>query len=515
MLSKESNFKYLFCKKTSYSSDRYSNVLQNFYNEFIEYIIANLFENKKSLANKLSKENLRNYFKNHTFNNSEYNKILKEITFVPINIHFPARDGRDHFDYLKILNLFGEIHFNYCEFYLSHLNLKNVKCFFQDCIFHAEWTLYNYKLLENVDNVIYQSCKFHKLVSNYIPENQNDQNKLAIFENAQFDYTCEFYSNINLNKCHFKNMLFNSNQNNYLNKNNLKQIIFEKCIFDSKFKLNNCNIQIFKIIDTIFKDKFEFKNNILNEFLIENSNFEKIVDLFGSKFKKFKIYKSIFDDFVGFENCQFGTDNKLKEEIATFKYATFLDFINFRNTTFKSGLDIENINIKEAPNFLNINIEFENTNRETFRIIKHSFDKTSNNIEANTYFIQEMKKYKAELKQKPLSENFQEKAVFYLNDWFSSFGQSYIKPILWLIGMVLIYNLIIYGHEQNWLYKIYPSADCYIQFFTNSLNNMTKNILPFAKFLKKDLEFISLLFYVIFSILIWQIIISVKKHTKR
>jgi hypothetical protein len=509
---KDNNKCILHCKKNDYSKDLDSNLLSDFYDEFIKYIITNLFKHTDLLENKLNKENLKSYLKSNKYDNEEYNNILKNTIFTPSCIHFSTRDERDTFDYLKILNLFGQIHFNYCEFYLSSLNLENVECFFQDCKFHTDWILYNYGILENQDNVTYQTCEFNKGVSNYIPDKQKE---LAVYKYSQFDYTCTFHSNIEFDRCKFKDMLFNTNQNNYLEENILEQIIFENCIFDSKFKLNNFQIQTFKIINTIFKNKFEFKENILGELLIDNSNFEKIVDLFGSKFKRFKIYKSIFDDFVGFENCQFGTDNKLREEISIFKYATFLDFINFRNTNFKSGLDIENINIKEAPNFLNMSIEFKNTNRETFRIIKHSFDKINNNIEANKYFIEEMKKYKEDLKKKSLKGNIQEKIVFNLNDTISSFGQSYLKPILLLIGFVIIYNFIVYGYEQNWLYKIYPPANHYIQSFTDLFNNIAKNILPFAKFLKEDLEFLSLLFYIIFSILIWQIIVSIKRYTKR
>jgi len=502
----------LHCKKNDYSKDWNSSLLSDFYNEFIEYIIESLFKYTKLLNERLDRRSLEAYLKSNQFDNEEYNKILKKTIFIPSCIHFPTRDGRDSFDYLKLLNLFGQIHFNYCEFYLSNLDLKNIECFFQDCKFHNRWTLYDYNVLENQDNVIYQTCKFYQTVSNYIPE---EQKKLAIYNHSQFDYTCRFYKNIEFNRVSFKDMLFNTNQNNYLKKNIIQNIIFNNCIFDKKFKLNNFKIKIFKIIDTIFKDKFEFKENILDEFLIDNSNFEKIIDLFGCSFKKFKIYKSIFDDFVGFENCQFGTSNKLKEEIAIFKYATFLDFINFRNTNFKSGLDIEHINIKEAPNFLNMTIEFKNTNRETFRIIKHSFDKISNNIEANKYFIQEMKKYKEDLKQEPLIGNMQEKILFNLNDIFSSFGQSYLKPIFWMIGFTLLYNFILYAYEQNWLYKIYPPINYYIQSVVNYLNITIKNILPFTKFLKKDLEFLSLIFYIIYSILIWQTIVSIKRYTKR
>ncbi len=502
----------LHCIKNDYQKDRHSGLLSSFYNEFINYIIEQVFKHRELLDDKYSKDEIASYLKNSKFDKNKYNESLKKSIFIPSFIHFPKRDGRDTFDYLKILNLFGQIHFNYCEFYLSSLDLENVECFFQDCKFHDRWILYDYGILKNEDNVIYQTCEFYETVSNYIPE---EQKKLATYNYSQFEYTCKFHKNIEFNRVSFKDMLFNTNQYNYNKDNKIENIRFDSCIFEKKFILNKYKIKNFEILNSNFKSKFEFKENSLNKFEINNSNFEKLVDFFGTEFKQFKIYKSIFDDFVVFENCKFGTKDKKKEEIAIFKYATFLDFINFRNSTFESGLDIENINIKEAPNFLNINIEFQNTNRETFRIIKHSFDKINNYIEANKYFVQEMKKYKEELKTKQLRGNIQEKIVFYINDYISSFAQNYFKPILWIIGFALLYCLIIYGYEQNWLYKIYPPINIYIEYFTDLLNSFAKNILPFSKFLKKGLEFISLIFYIIFSILIWQIIVSIKRNTKR
>jgi len=502
----------LYCRKNSYSQDKHSRVLLNFYKEFIEYIIESIFKDEKDLNELLDRTSLKDYFNSSNFNNEEYNKILKNTIFIPSYIHFPARDSRDCFDYLKILNLFEEIHFSYCEFYLSNLDLTNVKCFFQDCKFHYRWTLYDYEILKNEDNVIYQTCEFYQTVSNYIPE---EQKKLAIYNHSQFDYTCRFHKNIDFNRVCFKDMLFNTNQYNYNEDSIIQNIIFNSCIFEKKFILNTYKIINFEILNSTFKSKFEFKENTLDQFVIDNSNFEKIVDFFESEFKQFKIHKSIFDDFVGFENCKFGTDKKKREEIAIFKYATFLDFVNFRNTTFESGLDIENINIKESPNFLNMNIDFQNTNRETFRIIKYSFDTINNHIEANKYFVQEMQKYKEELKTKKLLGNIQEKIVFNINDIVSSFGQSYVKPIFWIIGSALLYNFILYAYEENCLYKIYPPINYYIQSVVNYLNITIKNILPFTKFLKQDLEFLSLIFYIIYSILIWQTIVSIKRYTKR
>ena len=156
------------------------------------------------------------------------NEALKKSIYIPSCIHFPKRDGRDTFDYLKILNLFGQIHFNYCEFYLSSLDLKNVECFFQDCKFHERWTLYDYSVLANEDNVIYQTCEFEKTVSNYTPE-QSDM--LATYRYSQFDYTCQFHQNLEFNRCGFKDILFNTNQHNYLEQNTVKLLKFEHSTF--------------------------------------------------------------------------------------------------------------------------------------------------------------------------------------------------------------------------------------------------------------------------------------------
>lgn len=502
----------LHCKKNDYSSDWNSGLLSSFYDEFINYTVEQLFRHKDLIENKFSSDEIRNYLKSNNFENDEYNQALTNTIFIPSCIHFPKRDGRDTFDYLRILNLFGQIHFNYCEFYLSFLDLKNIECFFQDCKFHDRWTLYDYGLLENEDNVIYQACEFNEAISNYTPERSTE---LATYKYSQFDYTCQFKKNIEFYRCKFEEKLFNTNQNNYLEENSFKKIIIDNCVFEQKLKLNNYCIECFKCKDTVFNDKFEFKENKAENFVVDNTNFRSLVDLFGCSFFTFKIYKSIFDDFVGFENCIFGSSQKSKSEIAIFKYATFTDFINFRNTQFLSGLDIEHINLKEAPNFLNSKIELQNTNRETFRLLKYSFEKIGNNIEANKYFIKEMKKYREELTQKPLRGHIQEKLVFTLNDIFSSFGQSYLKPIFFLFLFAILYHLVIYGYEENLLYRIYEPANIYIQNISNFLNQLAKDILPFKKILKSGLEFISLLFYIIFSILIWQTIVSIKRYTKR
>jgi len=467
----------LFCKKNNYHKDRNSGLLSDFYDEFINYTVQKIFKRTELLENILTEEDVKFYLKSNKFNNEGYNDILKKIILQLNSIHFPKRDARDCFDYLKILNLFDGIHFNYCKFYLSSLKLNNIKCFFQDCKFYDRWTLFNYDLLENVDNVIYQTCEFNKTVSNYTPEKLNE---LALYEYSQFDYTCTFKNSVEFNRVKFEELLFNTNQNNYIDKNKIELLKFENCIFEKKLKLNNYYIDEYICIDSLFKDKFEFKENIIINFLIDNSNFKKLIDLFGCKFKIFKIHKSIFNDFVGFENCIFGTKKNSKKEIAIFKYATFTDFLNFRNAEFLSGLDIGNINLKEAPNFLNIKIKIKikNTKRETFRVIKNSFDNSGNIIEANKFYKKEMQKREKEL-EKDFQKNYFEWMVFKIHRFSSEHSQNPKLPLFWIFTISYIYS--------------------YLFTFTE----------------KGQLNFHELIYRVNIAYLLYQFVISIRQNTRR
>ena len=75
------------------------------------------------------------------------------------------------------------------------------------------------------------------------------------------------------------------------------------------------------------------------------------MDLFKINFIKIVLIKCIVEDFIGFEECEFGVKEDLKiENQSHFTYTTFKSIPNFRKTKFFNGLDIENTNFKENPN---------------------------------------------------------------------------------------------------------------------------------------------------------------------
>lgn len=190
-----------------------------------------------------------------------------------------------------------------------------------------------------------------------------------------------------------------------------------------------------------------------------------------------------------------------------------MSFSNFRRTNFSSGLDFENSNLKEQPNFLKTKINPINTNRETFRVIKNSFDDVGNRLEANRFFVEEMSAYKKELND---GGDKWDRLIYRANEEISDFGRSYIKPSILLFLSLVIYTSLLSIHKsffESYDYLLHPWFDC----LSIQVNEAAKNFLPFSRFLENSsgIEFISLLFYIWFGILIWQIVVAVKRHTQR
>jgi hypothetical protein len=541
----------LHCSKNDYSKDWNSGLLSDFYNEFIDYTIEVVFKHRKLLDDKYSKDEITTYLKSDKFTNGAYNEALKKSIFIPSCIHFPTRDGRDTFDYLKILNLFGQIHFNYCEFYLSSLNLKDIECFFQDCKFHDRWTLYDYGVLENEDNVIYQTCEFKKSVSNYTPEKSTE---LARYKYSQFDYTCKFNENLKFDRVVFKNRLFNTEQNNFLDENSIIILEFNKCVFEQEFKLNQYTIDKFIIEDSEFKDRFEFQSNSVNDIKIQNSKFEKVSIFTNSKFIDIYISDSVFNENIDFKGSIFGKKNELTKIPTTFKSVIIYKSVNFRDTKFYYGLDIPDTKINDLSSFLNADLAVEYTPRDTFRRLKHEFDSIGNIIEANKFYALEMKKREYELKEAVTGGQFRfilEYFIFKIHAISSNHSQDWALALSWIVIIGLLYTIINFCGSNVCLnsintpiligsifaVSIYNLVFCneseykqytkyiylfllFVNYFTLtkdiSLSCLADKINPFSIMTSKDpVTFGLLLFKITIAYLIYQFIVSVRQNTRR
>ena len=392
-----------------------------------------------------------------------------------------------------------------CTFYSYSLSIENVEFFFDSCEFENAWYISNHKLLTNNHNILYQQCTFNENVSS---SSESDKEYYEFSEKLFSD--CTFKSEVSFSKIIFKAPIFKNTGYEVFKIESLK---ISDSIIEERLILNNYEIREINFKNTVFNDKVELKDNSILKAYLHDSNFIGLADFFNSTFQVFEAHKCIFSEFTGFENCEFGTnDDSFSKNNCVFNYVTFLDFINFRNTNFYSGLDISNINYSIPPNFLNSEIEISKTNRETFRIVKDSFDKNGNYIEGNKYYVNEMKKLKEEsIENNNLSNRF----LLFIYHITSNYGQSYIRPTVFMIMMSLIYWLVIIGFENNFLYEIMPSMNGYIFSISNFINGIASHIMPFARILKEGMEFISLIFYILFSTSIWLFILAVKRNTKR
>ena len=465
----------LHCEKGNYQDDRRNDVLEEFYVCLGHYIYDELNDVQKEDLDHVYAEVTSGGFPSDKYmvllellnTDGSFNTIKETLSKSVMHLRgivFPTREPRDRFDYFKLLMLFDGIHFDTSKFHLESMKLPKQKVFFQDCIFINEWLIHSFSVLSDVvSKTIFQNCTFYGVISTSPEEHSRD----TLVLDAHLFNDCEFKDAMFIRRGEFKVSPFN-NSKGYSQELKFLNIIGGK--FAKRFILNNLTIQRVEIKDVEFEGKVELKDNFISEALIQNVNFNELFDAYKTKFKRFKLSKCIFNEFSGFEKCEFGDENIDEELPAEFEYATFLNFTNFRKAKFYWGLDLEHSNLKEAPNFLGVSINEKQTNRETFRIIKHSFDKIGNHLEANDYFALEMKKYKMELKAQVNSETYSkalfnwtfglfgrkaptkwEFLIYKVNEIFSAFGQSYIKPLYIMILLSLCYTAVVcwVGHNET------------------------------------------------------------------
>ncbi|MBL4682455.1 MAG: hypothetical protein JKY88_17270 [Pseudomonadales bacterium] len=517
--SKYSSKCALHCDKSDSQIYNKKGLLSDFYNLLIDCISnenSKLLEYKKDTTmviglkstiseglisgGVVNQKNIKKYL-GGTNANVEIKDIVSSCVANFEKIIFPDRDERDSCDYFKVLNKMKGVHFDRCVIHFTEIDVQELELFFQDCVFLNDWNINSYSMLDNINKVIFQDCKFNGNVSAYVTETSTKR----LIINTQLFNDCSFSKQVSFIRIEFEESIY-KNDEDY--EQNLNQLVIENCKFTGRFLLNKSNINRLLIKNSEFYEKFELKENVIEDIELINVNYKKLFDAYDTKFKQFKISRSIFDDFTGFEKCEFGKENDVNGKVTEFEYATFLHFANFRKAKFYNGLDFEHTNLKEPLNFLGAEINDKKTNRETYRILKHSFDKIGNQIEANKYFSLEMKKYKEELKE---SSSKSELFIYRVNEKISNFGASYLKPAFLMLASAFIYYLLVKGYECNLLYIFIEPGNGFI----NEVNLFAKGIPPYGKLLKEGMEFITLMFHLFFLTCTWQFIVAVKRRTKR
>lgn len=329
-----------------------------------------------------------------------------------------------------------------------------------------------------------------------LDKNSKDDNskKSNNFFNKRCTYTFESvkFPNGELEYDHFLALNDNLNKNQYLD------IKFCKCDFLGKVNFTNLvHSKNISFVDTHFHEDVIFLNqNYENIFLFEgctvhkkitfkNINFSKLTSFIGTIFKgKVDFIHTKFYELALFNNCK-------------------LEKLGFENTFFSGEANFLNLQNKKGKKLESTNI----TNRETARIIKNSFEKQNNIIEANKYYAFEMKKRQKEIK---FSKERSDWLVFLFHRWSSNHSQNWIFPFGWIFAISFLYVSVPSDHSfcEGIYHRINLGSDLF--------DKMAKIINPFSIMLKGDpLNLGMLIFKVIIAYLMYQFVVSIRQNTRR
>jgi len=400
------------------------------------------------------------------------------------------------------------------EFDFSELDFTHPNVSYKENSIQFKDNDYNNKTFRITENFI-EIC-MNKIKENDFLIDNNELTKIEInFKNCQF-------SNIIIKKQNIKASILFDYDEKSKNLEIQKFIIFGSK-FDGKFYINKqysgnnqtLKINSFKLENTVFKENFKLHHTDLCEFNIEDTDFYKHADFFKSKFFKGTLIEDkdekINKNDIGFKAINFKGlalfgDTEFSKKLI-FKYVTFESFSHFRKAKLFEGLDLDYSNIQNEMNFFDVEkLEStkakNNTSQETFRIIKHNFNKIGNVIEGNRYHSLELKKRRNQLKI--FSADFFNYLVFFFHWISSNHSKNWVLPIIWIFAV----GYFTYLSLDNFVCARYGCSNDLIDIFKYI------SIINYDDCIKKN-SIIFILNKVLLGYLYYQFITAIRKDTKK
>lgn len=423
-----------------------------------------------------------------------------------------------------------------CDFFNNIAEIKN-EIIIKDTIFKNGFEIE--KIFKS--KIKFENCYFHgELFLNECTFNSDIE-----FKNCVFKEELNFGSSIFKKEFKIINSKENMNKDDYqisilhlsgakfknvakLKRLNIKKSDFDNCIFEDEADFYKTNFNLTSFKRTVFKGYTIFNKSLLTESFDEYENSKQIKSE-NFKQNKFEFKNTKFKNVVSFDNVTLEKDFDLRS-------ALFYDKAIF-------------LNLKKNANEDKISV----SNRETARIIKDSFEKQNNIIEANKYYSLEMEKREDELnKDIKDGKNFFEYIVFLFHSITSNHSQNWLLALFWIIISTFGYTILDnYEFNDNFIYGTWIFVSIvialgigfYLKDYINDgfthiwmmstiififylgygftlddfeLECFSSNVNPFSIFNQDGtLGFLDLIYRIIIAYLIYQLIISIRQNTRR
>ena len=231
-------------------------------------------------------------------------------------------------------------------------------------------------------------------------------------------------------------------------------LTLKNCCFEGKFYINSqynnpseeFKIDTLDIQDTKFHANFKLHNCEIKNFTLKDTDFEKNADFFRTKFST---NKDIIFHAINFRGLALFGDTVFKEHLL-FQYVTFGGYSHFRQAEFQKGLNLEYANIEKEMNFFGIKeldekTSIENTNQETYRIVKYQLQKVGNIIDSNKYHALELEKKRQKVCDfcDKKNRNALDCIVLNIHKLSSNYSANWILSLFWIFAVGLLFNICV------------------------------------------------------------------------
>ena len=425
-------------------------------------------------------------------------------------IHFPPVVRAVPYDFEKLLKLFGKFIFVECHFYgLGVFADRVVEIHFDNCVFHNDWVVTESHAFGD-SKPLFDECTFHQKVI-------FDGDKLGPASLRDYDgiFGGSDIEQLVLTDFTLDVALF---QENHLADFCIRSIKINRCKIEAQFIATRLTgLNVFECKSTVFSKKLMLHCCQVGHLRLIDTNCEGLASFYESNFHEVLARKCLFSNQALFVKCRFGSDQP--QQTVAFEEVTFESSISFRKSEFYCPLSMRSTDRQGQPNFLDTTFTqpaLAKMDRETFRIIKHSFDSVGNRIEANKYFAHEMDAYRHELRESDDRADWAirwERLLLWMNATLSYHGQSYPRALLWLGGIISAAGMILARYEE----AAGTAQSSLLTTWGGWLNTAAMGFLPLGPFIadREHLAFFILAVTALISVFIWHLLVALRRHSKR
>lgn len=210
----------------------------------------------------------------------------------------------------------------------------------------------------------------------------------------------------------------------------------------NKIDIKGCKIEKITVKESSFSRDFTIYNSTINEIRIENVNFNSLSEFNEVTFQNIFDFREItYKGFTLFDKCIFNTKAK-------FEYIIFEKSTSFRELIFNKGLNLDFTSCDNEINFfgikgLNQKESKENTSQETYRILKHNFEKIGNKIDSNEYLTLELDKHRNNIwNSSEFSFRLLRDGIVSFLHWISSnHSSNWFLTLVWIFIVSIVTNV--------------------------------------------------------------------------